>query len=121
VFSTKWAGQPDGAVLLRASLGRYGDERILQVDDRALVDLAHADLGKILGGPLASPLRAEVTRWGGGLPQYPPGHLDRVSTARAALPPTLALAGAAYDGVGIPVCIRSGQRAAEQLIGALYS
>jgi oxygen-dependent protoporphyrinogen oxidase len=121
VFSTKWSGQPDGAVLVRASLGRYGDEHVLQVDDQALIDLAHADLGKILGAPLASPLFAEVTRWGGGLPQYPPGHLDRVSSARTALPPTLGLAGAAYDGVGIPACIRSGQRAADQLIGALYS
>jgi oxygen-dependent protoporphyrinogen oxidase len=121
VFSTKWAGQPDGAVLLRASLGRYGDERVLQVDDDALIDLAHAGLGKILGAPLSAALRATVTRWGGGLPQYAPGHHDRVSTARAALPPTFALAGAAYDGVGIPICIRSGQRAADQVIGALYS
>lgn len=121
VFSTKWAGQPDGAVLLRASLGRHGDEEVLQVDDDALVDLAHADLGKILGAPLVAPLCAAVTRWGGCLPQYAPGHHDRVSSARAALPPTLALAGAAYDGVGIPVCIRSGQRAADQIIGALYS
>lgn len=121
VFSTKWAGQPDGAVLLRASIGRYGEEQVLQVDDDALVDLAHADLGKILGAPLVAPLRATVTRWGGGLPQYAPGHHDRVSSARAMLPPTFALAGAAYDGVGIPICIRSGQRAADQLIGALYS
>jgi oxygen-dependent protoporphyrinogen oxidase len=121
VFSTKWAGQPDGAVLLRASLGRYGEEQVLQVDDGALVDLAHAALGKILSAPLVAPLRATVTRWGGGLPQYAPGHHDRVSNARAALPPTLALAGAAYDGVGIPVCIRSGQRAADQIIGALFS
>ncbi|HEY7175485.1 MAG TPA: FAD-dependent oxidoreductase, partial [Micromonosporaceae bacterium] len=57
----------------------------------------------------------------GALPQYAPGHLDRVASARAALPPTIALAGAAYDGVGIPACIRSGQRAAAQLIGALQS
>jgi protoporphyrinogen/coproporphyrinogen III oxidase len=121
VFSTKWAGQADGTVILRASLGRHGDERVLQVDDHALIDLAHADLGKILGAPLSAPLRATVTRWGGGLPQYAPGHHDRVSTARAALPRTVALAGAAYDGIGIPICIRSGQRAADQLIGALYS
>jgi oxygen-dependent protoporphyrinogen oxidase len=121
VFSTKWAGQPDGAVLLRASLGRYGDERVLQVADDALIEVAHADLAKILGVPLAAPLQATVARWGGGLPQYTPGHLDRVAAARAALPPTLVLAGAAYDGVGIPACIRSAQRAANQLIGALRS
>jgi oxygen-dependent protoporphyrinogen oxidase len=116
VFSTKWAGQPDGAVLLRASLGRYGEESVLQMADEGLVDLTRTDLAKILGGPLPAPWHATVTRWGGALPQYAPGHLDRVAHARAALPSTLVVAGAAYDGVGIPVCIRSGQQAAERLV-----
>ena len=59
-----------------------------------------------------------MVRWGGGLPQYRPGHLDRVAAARAALGgrATLALAGAAYDGVGIPACVRSGEAAAEVLL-----
>ncbi|HEY7175656.1 MAG TPA: FAD-dependent oxidoreductase, partial [Micromonosporaceae bacterium] len=93
VFSTKWAGQPDGAVLLRASLGRYGDEQVLQMPDKGLADLAYSDLVKMLGRPLPAPWHAAVTRWGGALPQYAPGHLDRVASARAALPPTIALAG----------------------------
>ena len=41
-----------------------------------------------------------------------------VATLRAAHP-TLALAGAGYDGVGIPVCVRSGETAAEEIITAL--
>ena len=60
------------------------------------------------------------------MPQYAPGHLDRVARARAALAAnvtlggeTLALAGAAYDGVGIPACIRSGWAAADQVADAL--
>ena len=57
-----------------------------------------------------------MNRWGGALPQYPPGHLDRVAALRASLPPTLALAGAAYDGVGIPACIRSGWAAADRIL-----
>jgi protoporphyrinogen/coproporphyrinogen III oxidase len=63
-----------------------------------------------------------VQRWGGALPQYAPGHLDRVARARAALHaahPTLALAGAAYDGVGIPVCVKSGETAADDVLKAL--
>jgi protoporphyrinogen/coproporphyrinogen III oxidase len=118
VFSTKWTAQPDGAVLLRCSLGRAGDEQVLQRPDGDLVALAAADLERIAGRPIR-PRAAAVTRWGGALPQYAPGHLDRVATARAALPPTIALAGASVDGVGIPVCVRSGQQAAAQIIHAL--
>jgi oxygen-dependent protoporphyrinogen oxidase len=119
VFSTKWSPQPDGAVLLRVSIGRHGEEAPLRYDDASLAALALDDLGKIAGRPLPAPWHAMVTRLGGALPQYAPGHLDRVARARAGLPATIALAGAAYDGVGIPACIRSGQRAADQLIGAL--
>ena len=46
-------------------------------------------------------------------------HLDRVAAVRAALPRGLALAGAAWDGVGIPACLRSGTAAAETLTAAL--
>jgi oxygen-dependent protoporphyrinogen oxidase len=117
VFSTKWAEQPDGAVLLRCSIGRYGDEAALQRTDDELISLVAADLATIVGTPLPRPLAASVTRWGGALPQYAPGHLDRVRTVRAELPGTIALAGAAYDGVGIPVCITSGQAAAAAIAG----
>jgi oxygen-dependent protoporphyrinogen oxidase len=53
------------------------------------------------------------------LPQYAPGHLDRVAATRAALPATLALAGAGYDGVGIPACVRSGEAAADEVLKGL--
>ena len=71
------------------------------------------------GAPLVAPLASTVTRWGGALPQYAPGHADRIARARAVLPPTIALAGAVADGVGIPVCVRSGETAATQVIQAL--
>jgi len=79
----------------------------------------HAELGMLLGRPLPGPAWSRVTRWGGALPQYAPGHLGRVAVARSALAelPGIALAGAAYDGVGIPACIRSGSAAAERLLG----
>ena len=69
-----------------------------------------------LGAPLPKPLETQVTRWGGGLPQYGVGHVARVRTARAGLPPRLALAGAAYDGVGIAACVRSGEAAADAVL-----
>lgn len=117
--SQKWASAP-GLTVVRASVGRYGEEGVLQRDDDELAELVRAELGALLG-PLPVPRAAQVHRWGGALPQYAVGHLDRVRRARTALAPhpTLAVAGAAYDGVGIPLCIGSGEAAADQVVAAL--
>lgn len=117
-FSTKWAHHArPGGVLLRASVGRYGEQAALQRPDAELVGAALADLSTVLGTPLPAPAAASVTRWGGGLPQYAPGHVDRVAAARellSGLP--LALAGAAFDGVGIPACVNSAEQAAVRIL-----
>ncbi len=65
-------------------------------------------------------LDAQVTRWGGALPQYAVGHVDRVRRIRAAVAevPGLEVCGAAYDGVGIPAVIASGQAAATRVAEA---
>ena len=119
VFSTKWAPQPDGAVLLRARSAGTATSRRSSTRTPSWRRSYTMTCPTIVGRPLPAPIASTVTRWGGGLPQYAPGHLDRVASARAALPATIALAGAAYDGVGIPVCIRSGQAAAAQIVNAL--
>jgi len=111
---------PEGALILRASVGRRGDEALLQRDDAELVDLAVADLQRVLrstGDDLGPVIDSTVTRWGGGLPQYVVGHLDRVERIRASIAavPGLAVAGAAYQGVGIPACIASADRAVDAL------
>jgi oxygen-dependent protoporphyrinogen oxidase len=115
----KWThAKRTGHTVIRLSLGRYGEEAVLQRDDAALIALAHNELGRLLGGgALPAPVDARVQRWGGALPQYAPGHLDRVAAVRAALPPSIAVAGAAYDRVGIPACVRSGWDAADLLLG----
>lgn len=123
-FTTKWAHlrRADGIALVRASVGRYGEEHLLQRDDSELATTVHRELSTLVGAPLPAPLETHVHRWGGALPQYAPGHLERVATARAALRaahPTLVLAGAGYDGVGIPICVRSGETAADEIIKAL--
>jgi oxygen-dependent protoporphyrinogen oxidase len=104
-----------GPVLVRASLGRSGEEERLQFDDAKLVERARQELAELIGAKLPAPVASWIQRWGGGLPQYAPGHLDRVAAARAVLPAGLALAGAAVDGVGIPACVASGELAAEGL------
>ncbi|MFC7527225.1 protoporphyrinogen oxidase [Actinoplanes sp. GCM10030250] len=106
---------PDGPVIVRASLGRAGEEERLQLGDQALFAQARTELGELIGARVPEPLGFWIQRWGGGLPQYAPGHAGRVACARTALPPGLALAGAAFDGVGIPVCVAGGERAADDL------
>lgn len=107
------AGRAAGVVHLRTSLGRYGEEQALQASDEELVAWSLADL-RDATGLNATPVDTHVQRWGGGLPQYALGHLDRVARVRAdvARVPGLAICGAAYDGVGIPAVIGSARRAA---------
>jgi protoporphyrinogen/coproporphyrinogen III oxidase len=103
--------------VVRASVGRRGEESVLQRDDADLVDLVLGDLTDALG-VTDPPLDARVSRWGGGLPQYTVGHRRRVARVKAAVEelPGLAVAGAAYDGVGVPACIASGQQAAAAVL-----
>ncbi|MFE3325427.1 protoporphyrinogen oxidase [Streptomyces sp. NPDC059176] len=116
----KWQWVADGApdlFVLRTSVGRYGEEDQLEREDADLVAVSLADLGEATG-LAARPVATDVTRWIDGLPQYPVGHLARVARVRDAVAklPGLRVCGAAYDGVGIPACIGSGQRAAEEII-----
>jgi len=107
----------DDLVLLRTSLGRHREEASLQATDDELVAASLADLAEATS-LRAQPVDSHVQRWGGGLPQYAVGHLDRVERIRAdvAQVPGLALCGAAYDGVGIPAVIASARRAAVQVV-----
>ncbi len=125
--SQKWAWvqeqRPD-AVVLRASVGRFGDEAVLQRDDAELVDIVTEELGLALGwGGEVQPVASLVTRWGGSLPQYRVGHLDRVQTVRRAVTAkhALAVCGAAYDGLGVAACVSSGEAAAAQVLRTLLT
>ncbi|WP_307834127.1 protoporphyrinogen oxidase [Paractinoplanes lichenicola] len=115
----KWERPAGGPVIVRVSLGRAGEEERLQFDDAVLAERARHELGELIGAALPAPVATWVQRWGGGLPQYAPGHRERLAAARAGLPPGLALAGAAFDGVGIPACVASGERAAEDVCKAM--
>lgn len=111
---------PSGSVLLRAFLGGALKPELRHCDDRDLLGRAHHDLSRLLG-IRGQPLWTEVTRYPQALPQFHVGHPDQVARirARCAAHPNLALAGNAYDGVGIPDCIRSGETAADSLLDSL--
>jgi oxygen-dependent protoporphyrinogen oxidase len=118
LLSAQREHQGDGGLhVVRCSVGRIGEEAILQRDDADLAALAAREFA-VATGVSGPPAEARVTRWGGGLPQYSVGHLDRVARIRAAVAaqPGLAVCGAAYDGLGIPACIATAQVAAGQVL-----
>jgi oxygen-dependent protoporphyrinogen oxidase len=115
--SSKWSHLAGDPVILRASAGRITDDRATTTGDDELVDALLADLQLTMGvtGP---PQAVRVSRWPRALPQFAPGHLDRVvgwQSELAARLPGVALAGAGISGLGIPACIRRGTEAAEQV------
>jgi oxygen-dependent protoporphyrinogen oxidase len=118
VSSNKWGWVADsGRTVIRSSVGRAGDSTLLQHDDGVIATRALADLRAAFGA-LPEPADLVVQRWGGGLPQYDVGHLDRVELVErsVATVPLLEVCGAAYRGVGIPAVIASGRAAARRLL-----
>ena len=118
--SQKWEHRaPEENVLVRVYLGRFGGRDLTTAGDRELVALARDEIAFL--GVSAIPVLTRVHRWPLGMPQYVLGHPDRLERIGAALAshPGLALAGAAYRGVGIPDCIASGEAAAESVARTL--
>lgn len=107
-------------LVLRTSLGRHGEDHVATASDEELVRESLLDLAQAIG-LRAHPVDVHVQRWPHGLPQYAVGHLERVERIREALHqvPRLAVAGASYDGVGIPAVIASAHRAAAEVLSDL--
>ena len=118
--SQKWeARAPAGSALVRVYGGRFGGRDLTLETDAELVALARRELELL--GVTAEPTLMRVQRWPLGMPQYVLGHPERVERIEAlvAQHPGLAVAGAAYRGVGIPDCVASGEAAAESAVEAL--
>lgn len=123
----KWPERPRdasaplaGAAVIKCSTGRIDDVRFEGLSDDALVAAIQGELTKILGLPAgATPLASHVHRVSEGLPQYTPGHLDRIAALEGELIsafPRLVVTGAAYRGTSVPHCIRQGREAADALL-----
>lgn len=117
VSSRKYAWIGDsGYTVVRASIGRMGEEQRLQATDAELVAAAITDLQDAYGAPLA-PLATDVQRWGGAIPQYEVGHLDVVDDIETDIARIsgVAVCGAAYRGVGIPAIAANASTAVQRL------
>ena len=114
--SSKWdhVGSPD-TVMMRVSVGRYGDDRALSFDDDALLDAVRTDLVATMGLE-AEPHTVRISRWERSLPQFRPGHLELVADIEQTLAqdaPWLQVTGAWARGLGVPACINQGRQAAQ--------
>ena len=113
---------PLGKAVFRAFLGGMKNEALISATDTELVAIVRRELSEILGGSVipqsSEPEHTQVSRWHRAMAQYAVGHQERKQriAERVAAFPGLRLAGNAYDGIGIPDCIRLGRQAAKELL-----
>lgn len=119
----KWpTTTPEGKVLLRAFVGRPGEDAIVDLPDAEIERIVLEDLGKIITIK-GKPDFSVITRFKEDRPQYRVGHRQRIDAARAELKkefPNVKLAGASYDGVGLPDCVNQGKAAVDEVIADLF-
>ncbi len=111
---------PEGHVLLRAFVGGALQPEMFALDEEEMRRRVLEDLRELLGIE-KPPLFAVIEKWPRSMAQYMLGHMDRVARIEERVQSfsTLQLAGNAYHGAGIPDCIRSGERAADEIFNKL--
>ncbi|OUS77601.1 protoporphyrinogen oxidase [Paenibacillus sp. MY03] len=118
--SSKWLhSSPKDKVLLRCYVGHSEDQESVKLPDDGLIAAVRRDIRETMGIS-AEPLFTEITRLNQSMPQYPVGHVERMNDLRHRLSekaPGIWVTGAAFDGVGLPDCIRQGKEAAKHILG----
>jgi oxygen-dependent protoporphyrinogen oxidase len=113
--STIFPGRaPDGQVALAAYLGGARNPDLGRADPKVLVAAAREEFRDRLGAR-GEPVISRVRQWPRGLPQYRPGHLDRVAALESVelRCPGLFLAGNYFSGPAVAACVaRAGDAAA---------
>lgn len=110
---------PDGKLVARCFLGGRDDAAVLQESDQAVLAAVRDELREIAG--VTAPVRfSRISRWPTSMAQYTVGHAGRMCEldGRISALPGLYLAGNAYQGIGIPDCIRLGRAAAEKILAS---
>lgn len=120
-LSNKWPADAFGSrAVVRCFVGAIGEEDVLEADDHDLVGACARHLAALVPLP-AGPDHTAVVRWPRSMPQYEVGHRGRVLHIRSSLPAGIFVAGQAYDGVGIPDCVRAADETAAQVLDHLGS
>jgi protoporphyrinogen/coproporphyrinogen III oxidase len=118
----KWEhSTPKGKVLLRCYVGRAGDETVVDLSDDQIIKIVLTDLKKTMDITM-DPEFAVISRWNESMPQYTVGHKQRLQAIKNQMTeelPGVFLAGASYEGIGVPDCIDQGEEAVKQILKQL--
>lgn len=118
----KWQhSAPKGKVLLRCYVGRAGDETIVELADDQILKIVLEDLNKIMDITM-EPDFTVISRWSNAMPQYIVGHNQRMEAIKKQVAeelPGVFLAGASYEGIGVPDCISQGEAAVQEVLDYL--
>jgi oxygen-dependent protoporphyrinogen oxidase len=108
---------PEGKVVARCFLGGMEDAGVLNESDETITAAVIDELRDI-AGVTTRPRFTRIFRWPKSMAQYTVGHPTRLAEveSRVAALPGLYVAGNAYQGIGIPDCIRMGKAAAERIL-----
>jgi len=111
---------PDGLVLLTSFVGGTRQPELAQRDEQAIADLVQSELAALLG-ITANPEFVHVKRWPRAIPQYTLGHAERMGQVAAAERkfPGLFFCANYRGGISIGDCIKSADRAADQVAAFL--
>src|SRR5699024_5420207 len=115
----KWpATTPSDKALLRVYVGRPDDQEIVTYSDPEIIEIGRGDLQEVMN-IVADAEHYMVTRWQHLMPQHTVGHNDGITHVNQPIAsdfPGIFLAGASYNGVGLPDCIADGTKAAEAML-----
>ncbi len=115
IVSNKLLGRaPNDLVLLRVFFGGARNPSIMNRSDDEIIAIVQQELHRLL--QISSPpLFTRLFRWMDGNPQYELNHLERLAQAKSMLPAGLFISGSAYEGVGIPDCVRQAKTVARAI------
>ena len=117
----KWAhAAPPGKALLRCYVGKPGEEDIVNVSDDEMIDIVLKDLNRVMEIE-GKPEYYVITRWKKAMPQYVVHHRERLQKGLEIMNqkyPGVYVAGAAFEGVGLPDCIDQGENVVKKLLAS---
>lgn len=119
--SEKFEGRaPYDSVLMRCFVGGALNQVFLENDDQEIINVVKNELHLIMKIS-KEPYFTHIKRSPRSMPQYNVGHSEILSNIKDLLSKheNLELAGNSYEGVGLPDCINSGERAADNLVNQL--
>lgn len=116
-INTKFPSRvPPGLAAVRAFIVAEKATELANAPRQELIELARSDFAQLMDLEPA-PRFFTVHKWPQSMPQYVVGHQERIRQIEADLLefPGLHLTGNAYDGIGLPDCVRLAKQTAKRI------